>query len=94
MKRSADRPAAPLTSPMPRSKILDREEPPFVDEGDLPEDARSARAERASSRKPPQAAGAHRDDASVGGEEDPGAAVDAPADDASGRRAGGASGRG
>ena len=92
MKRSADRP--PLTSPMPRSKILDREEPPFVDEGDLPEDARDARTRRVNNPEPPQAAGAHRDDASVGGEEDPGAAVDAPAHDASGRRPGGASGRG
>ena len=57
----ASEPLPPLVSPMPRSKVLDREEPEFVDEPDLP-------APSSPEPKPPEQ--------SAAGEEDPGAAVD------------------
>ena len=56
-------PLPPLQSPMPRSGVLDREEPEFVDEPDLPAPAPPA------PKAPP---------GSAAGEEDPGAGLDAP----------------
>lgn len=56
-------PLPPLQSPLPRSPMLDREEPEFVDEPDLPAPAPPA------PKAPPE---------SAAGEEDPGAALDAP----------------
>lgn len=53
----------PLESPLPRSEVLDREEPEFVDEPDLPPPSTPA------PKSPPQ---------SAAGEEDPGAGLDAP----------------
>ncbi len=53
----------PLESPLPRSEVLDREEPAFVDEPDLPPPSTPA------PKSPPQ---------SSAGEEDPGAGLDAP----------------
>lgn len=59
-------PLPPLQSPLPRSEVLDREEPEFVDEPDLP--APPPPAPRPP-KSPPE---------SIAGEEDPGAALDAP----------------
>ncbi|WP_157615406.1 hypothetical protein [Rhizobacter sp. Root404] len=56
-------PLPPLQSPLPRSDVLDREEPEFVDEPDLPAPPPPPR------KGPPE---------SAAGEEDPGAALDAP----------------
>ncbi|CAM5781580.1 hypothetical protein RFUL19S_00749 [Rhizobacter fulvus] len=53
----------PLQSPLPRSEVMDREEPEFVDEPDLPAPPSPPR------KGPPE---------STAGEEDPGAALDAP----------------
>ena len=63
---------APLESPLPRSEILDREEPEFVDEPDLPPQHRPGSG--ASPKEAHDAAGVE----SVAGEEDPGASLDAP----------------
>jgi hypothetical protein len=80
-KPKADPKQAPLESPMPRSEILDREEPEFADEPDLPPPRQSGA--RASPKEAHDAAGVE----SVAGEEDPGASLDAPAPASPGRRA-------
>lgn len=64
--KPADPSSPPLQSPLPRSEVLDREEPEFVDEPDLP--APPPPAPRPP-KSPPE---------SIAGEEDPGAALDAP----------------
>lgn len=72
MTSPADTPPAlpPLESPLPRSGILDREEPEFADEPDLP--AASPPPHGASPKAAHDAAGPE----SVAGEEDPGAGLD------------------
>ena len=71
--RRPDPAQAPLESPLPHSEILDREEPEFVDEPDLPVQRQPGSG--ASPKEAHDAAGVE----SVAGEEDPGASVDAPA---------------
>ena len=71
-KRKARPKSAPLESPLPHSEILDREEPEFVDEPDLPPPRE--RGPGASPKEAHDAAGVE----SVAGEEDPGASLDAP----------------
>ena len=71
-KREPGPTQAPLESPLPRSEILDREEPEFADEPDLPPPRERDRG--ASPKEAHDAAGVE----SVAGEEDPGASLDAP----------------
>ncbi len=65
-------PMPPLTSPMPHSDALDREEPAFRDEPDLPDDAEN-KPERSATAKDAHAVAGPE---SVAGEEDPGAPLD------------------
>jgi len=71
----APTPAPPLVSPMPRSPVLDREEPELANEGDnIPTSAPSPSPPPTPS---PSGKTAADDDAqSMAGEEDPGAGIE------------------